>query len=278
MIQLPHYLRADLAFFDVDGPIGTGFSNVEQGYVGFSLPLGKGLETIIGKFIAPIGFENTADLYDNIALSISNTGGPTPTLVTGLMVHYSFSEGIDGYLYVVDSLNNGGFADSAYPSYGSRLEFTWGRDDNPDMIALNFVSGPERFGSNSGWEFLVDLEFSFALSSRFLLGGEVFFLQFNETTGTTNDRVYSGFVIGQYYFTDTFYGYLRGEFTSDNDAAGNGDFTGDNQRIYEGSIGIGYSIADGTIIKWEYRTDIYQPRGGTTSLSHSVAGSFAYQF
>ena len=97
-------IRADLDFgrqlsgsgrnTNTAAPFGPALSNfeLEQGYVTANIPLGNGVEFMIGRFNAPIGYY-VVDRGDNPTISFSeNYNYLTPTNVTGAKFYYSFND------------------------------------------------------------------------------------------------------------------------------------------------------------------------------------------
>src|SRR3990167_5247885 len=120
------HLRADLQF----GNMAAGSSpfELEQGYIGFTLPLGKGVQTQIGRFNAPIGFENSADISQNAALSLAPISGPTMTNVTGILFSYDFTDNVSHSFYLFNNMRDDFTDDSIIPGIANRLEYHWGKE------------------------------------------------------------------------------------------------------------------------------------------------------
>src|SRR5262249_21115409 len=131
---------------------GSNF-NLEQGYLTANVPVGKGMELLLGRFNAPIGLESV-DRADNIALSFSNVyRSLRPDNLTDLKIYSAFNDHFDWSLYLVNNLADAVVpavgADSAIPSYGTRFGFTWGAKDKESTIGFSYAGGPEQFGNNA---------------------------------------------------------------------------------------------------------------------------------
>ena len=118
-------VRADLDFGRGLSGSPNGNFALEQGYVTANIPVGNGVELLVGRFNAPIGLESV-DRIDNTALSFSNIYRfVRPQNVTGAKVYYQWSDNIDWHLYAVNNLWDSIAGDTPVPSYGTRLGFNW---------------------------------------------------------------------------------------------------------------------------------------------------------
>jgi len=298
-------IRADLDFgrFLSGSGYNTGAGSnfdLEQGYVTANIPIGNGLEFLIGRFNAPIGLESV-DRPDNIALSFSNLYRYLrPHNITGAKLYYAFSDHFDWNVYVVnnllDTISQGINQDSAVPSYGTRLGLTWGKQGKENTVGLSYAGGPEQYGFKSHLTNIVDLDFMVHVASKFALGGEVMYRQDNlppSLKGLPNSKGFGAFMLFNFIPTDAWNIYFRYDFLDDvNQTAA---YTGAKQLLHDFSIGAGYQIADNAKLKLEYRLDLHdysasQPLGtlfipgfsgtlaNTTSLSNGLSAEFAYNF
>lgn len=268
-------LRADLQF----GNMATGFDSfeLEQGYIGFTLPFGKGIETILGHFNAPIGFENTATISDNIALSLAPISGPTMTNVTGAIVTYPFADLFTASFYLFNNMRDEIEGSSCIPSSAAHLELHWGTEGSKSHIAYSFAAGPDRPNENRHWRFVHDVEFFFQITSQFSIGGEGLYIRDNAVPPeTNNDIVYGGMLVFRYGLSEHLYTFLRYNFLRDRGPSH--EALGDASDVHSQSVGIGYKITEGALMKLEYRPDVFIPISTPVSLSHSIASEFVYNF
>lgn len=298
-------IRADLDFGRfLSGTPNQGGANfiIEQGYVTFNLPIGNGAEFLVGRFNAPIGYESV-DRIDNTTISFSNIFRYVrPHNLTGAKLYYAFNEWFDWSLYVVNSLQDvfsfTAGTDSAIPSYGTRFGFTFGEEGQESTIGLSYAGGPEAFGHNAHLTHIFDLDFMVRVTESFTLAGEAIYRQDNTgftaanglVFGPPNSKVFGGNLLFAFAPSETWdfwfrYGYIH-------DFNPTGAYTGLDQQINTFTVGAAYQITDDAKFKIEYRLDwrhysaasaaaaapITGANGGQNSLSHGVAGEFAYEF
>lgn len=295
-------LRADIDLGRfLSGTPNTGGTNtiLEQGYVTVNIPLGHGAEMLIGRFNAPIGRESV-DRIDNTAISFSNIYRYVrPHNLTGVKFYYAFSDLIDWNLYIVNNLaDTFSFAvntDSAIPSYGTRIGFTFGPEDRPNTLGLSYAGGPENYGHNSHLTHIVDLDFTLRPTERITVGGEAIYRQDNTNfitptgisfIGLPNSKVWGGNVLLGYEFGEAWNFWFRYGYLHDLDVTG--AYSGLDQQIHTFTVGTAYQVIEGAKIKLEYRADLRHYAstqlagimlpGGLTSTSHGIAAEFGYEF
>ncbi|MFO1518118.1 MAG: outer membrane beta-barrel protein [bacterium] len=310
-------IRADLDFGralsgsgrNTGGP-GSNFQ-LEQGYVTANIPIGNGLEFLIGRFNTPIGLE-AVDRADNITLSYTNLYKYLrPHNTTGMKLYYAFNDFFDWHLYVVNNLYDTigappatGGQDTPIPSYGTRFGFTWGQKGKESVVGLSYAGGPEAIarGANLMKHFthIADLDFSFHVTDAFIIAGEGIYRQDNlggacpiigvapagpSLPGNVgkNCKALGGNLTFAYNFNETWNGYFRYDYLHDFQ----GNYTGLDTQIHGFSLGAGYQITEGAKLKMEYRLDYDHYAGaqqvaiGATSknaFSHGFALEFAYNF
>lgn len=258
--------------------------SLEQAYATANIPVGNGIEFLLGRFNAPMGFES-ADVASNYLISKSALGaGLRPVNMTGAKLYYAFTDLIDLHFYVVNTL----YRDSAIvtrdiPSVGARLGFNWGEDDAMNTIGVSPMFGPETRISNKHYTFGGDLDFNVWLTEAFAIGGEGLFTRNNNFGGTSNTEYMSGLLNLHYAFTDVWDGTLQfvlaKQYDPGADAAGVTNLTGFTQTIYQAALGGGYAIADGAKLKLEGRFDIVNPTGASnTEYIYGGAMAFNYDF
>lgn len=300
-------IRADLDFGRFLSGTGrnTGPNSnfiLEQAYITFNIAMGNGIEILVGRFNAPIGLESV-DRADNVALSFSNLYRfVRPHNLTGAKLYYPFSDLVDWNFYLVNNLEDvislAGNTDSAIPSYGTRVGFTWGDEGRESTLGISYAGGPEQFGTDT-LSHLVDLDFMLHITKLFSLGGEGMFRLDTLSPAiqalgfTQSSLAYGGFLLFNFTPGDTWNFYFRYGYL--NDAEATAAYTGMNQQIHDFTAGAGYQITEGAKVKLEYRLDLHlyaanQPLAALvipgfngivttqTSLSHGLAAEFAYNF
>lgn len=275
-------IRADL---DFGGAVlgsnlsdGGGAFVLEQGYVGFGV--GEG-EIIVGRFNAPIGVYSV-DRIDNVTINYPYTFGLLPANVTGAKLYYPFGDMVDLQLYVINNIGDtvstvaGGGVGGVYPTGGFRLGVNWGEEDRQSTLGLSGIVGGNVAGSNRPLTFIGDLDLTWFINDRFLLQLEGVYRQDNTTVaGAKNNKSISGMLLVDYDITDEWDIYARYDYLHDIQ----GFYTGVDHQVHAGTIGVGFDIAEGAKFKLEYRLDYQLPAGAiSNSISHTVAGQFAYAF
>ncbi len=314
-------IRADLDFgrnlsgsFRTTG-LGSNFL-LEQGYVTANIPIGNGLEFLIGRFNTPIGLE-AVDRADNIALSYTNIYRfLRPHNTTGAKIYYAFNDLFDWHVYAVNNLYDSigsvtGAAiaplnqttnDTSVPSWGTRFGFTWGEKGKENVVGLSYAGGPEGIANNltaagvslavnskTHFTQMADLDFSFHVTDSFIIAGEGIVrmdaanggLGTCVTSATTNCKAFGGDILFDYNFNETWGMYVRYEYLADRQSNYTLGFVTlpANFQSHDFSLGTTYQITDGAKMTAEYRFDLNLPAGGiASSQNQAFALEFAYNF
>ena len=281
-------IRADIDFARA---VSTGLLNggtvLEQAYATANIPIGNGVEFLLGRFNTPIGFE-AVDVIDNDTISKSALGtGLRPVNSTGMKIYYAFSDLVDMHFYVVNSitgdtnrrLNN-------LPGFGARLGFNWGNEGNESTFGVSPFFGSEAnavSGSNRHFTFGGDADLNWWLTQSFALGAEVLFRRSNDLAAVANVNYMAGLLNLHYVFSDVWDGTFKYAFSkafkANANPSGSGALTGAQQSTHQVSLAGGYAIADGVKLKLEGRFDIINPVGpANTEYVYGGAMAFAYNF
>ena len=292
-------LRADMDF----GRAASGANNwvnaftLEQAYATANIPLGNGIEFLLGRFNAPIGFE-AVDMNENDTISTSVLRqGLRPANMTGAKIYYAFSDLIDLHFYVVNTLyQDTDVKINDVPSLGFRLGFNWGEEGTESTVGISGFFGPESRQSNKHFTFGADLDANWWITESFALGLEALFSRFDAVTNTTgvvagqNTNYLSGLLNLHYVFSDVWDGTLKYAFAKQfkiaaSNALNPGNLTGYQQSMHQITLAGGYAIADGAKLKLEGRFDIVKPtsdtawgQSGRTQYVMGGALAFAYDF
>lgn len=291
-------IRADI---DLGRQQSGSFNGIrlEQGYVTANIPVGPGLELAMGRFNLPVGLESN-DRIDNVALSFSNSYRfAHPHSGTGAKLYIPFNDSADLQVFVVnnlyDAITRGGLTDTAVPSAGARLGFTWGPEDRKSTLGIAAYWGPEGIANRAGaissnrhYTFggIVDAQLRF--TEKFMLGLEGFYRQDNVGGACTtnadpvnlgkNCKGFGGQLLASYAPNDKWDLYLRYDYLHDIQ----GNLTGVDQQLHAGSVGAGYQLTDGAKIKAEYRIDLGMPSAfeklNGKTVNHGFALMFGYRF
>lgn len=291
-------IRADLDFGRVNssGFLTNAFT-LEQAYATANIPIGNGLEFMLGRFNTPIGFESV-DVSDNDTISKSVlVTGLRPANTTGAKIYYSFSDLVDLHFYIVNTLTQDSSLKVAgtVPSLGMRLGFNWGEEGNESTFGISPFFGPETRYSNKHFTFGGDMDLNWWVTESFAVGAEALFRRDDAATGVTglvagvNTNYLAGLLNLHYAFSDVWDGTLKYVFAKQFKGA-NGwvaaagdcpwmDLTGVQQSMHQIALAGGYEIADGAKLKMEGRFDIINPTGASnTEYIYGGALAFDYNF
>ena len=282
-------LRADLDFARVaSGGLGMAAFVLEP-YATANIPVGNGIEFLMGRFNTPIGFE-AVDVIDNdtISKSVISTGLRSSN-TTGMKIYYAFSDLVDFHFYVVNTLTqDSNVKINDIPSVGMRLGFNWGDEGTESTFGISGQFGPETRLSNKHFTFLGDIDLSWWITEAFNLGLEGIFRQDNARDATfANTRYMGGLLNLKYCFSDVWDGTLRYVFAKQyqgangagiwNDLTGSGNNV--RQSMHQISLALNYMLAEGAQFRLEPRFDIVNPAGGgNTEYVFGGALAFGYHF
>ena len=263
----------------------AGAVDLEQGYVTANIPVGNGLEFLLGKFNSGIGL----DPIDRNELSTVQFSTIHRTLlphnITGVRLGYDFSEATRLEFFVVndlaDHLPN---TSSDLPSGGFNLSYAWGEEGNKSWIKFSGAGGPER-ATKKGYSMIGDLSGNFAVSDAFWISAEGIYRQDNAPVAD-NEQFIAGQLKGRYAFSDVWDGTLRYGFTWDLDG---GSYVIANHgyaasglaaegTMHSLSLATSYQITDGAKLVVEGSMDLSKPSAGGTGMTPGVAAMFAYSF
>ncbi|MFA5811734.1 MAG: outer membrane beta-barrel protein [bacterium] len=282
-------LRADLDFSRTasSGMFVPAFV-LEQAYATANIPVGNGIEFLLGRFNTPIGFE-AVDVNENDTISKSVIAtGLRPSNTTGVKIYYAFSDLVDFHFYIVNSLTqDSNVKINDVPSMGFRLGFNWGEEGNESTFGISGLFGPETRASNRHFTYAGDLDLNWWVTEAFAFGLEGIFRRDN-AFGGVNTNYFGGLLNLHYAFSDVWDGTLRYAFAKQtkptNLAAATAwtNLTGTQQQIHQITLAGGYAIADGAKLKLEGRFDIVKPASvvlpGNTEYVYGGALAFAYDF
>lgn len=299
-------LRTDLDFGSTTLNSGARFANggsaadeagvlVEQAYATTNLAVGNGVELLLGRFNAPMGFESV-DVGDNDTISRSIVyRALRPQSFTGAKVYYAFSDMVDFHMYIVNAglVHDDGDVlgvDTDIPSLGFRLGFNWGEEGKESHLGWNGAWGQDHANLKRGWSFLGDVDWQWWATDSFALGGEAIYRQVDSiTAGAVNDKYFGGLLNLHYDFSDVWDGTLRYAYAHDVNgagavrnnftAAGTQSLTGGDQQLHEIALAGNYAITDGATLKLEGGYTYLDPTGGANNQHvFGVGGGFAYAF
>jgi hypothetical protein len=123
---------------------------IQQAYVGYKLPLGRGLTVEAGVFPSHVGFE-VFPSKDNWNYTRSWMAENSPYYQAGLRVSYSFTDRLSAQLHLLNGWQVIG-EDNNWKTFGTQIVYAHPRFS----LALNTLMGPEQPNSHDTWRFFFD--------------------------------------------------------------------------------------------------------------------------
>lgn len=221
------------------------FSHIQQAYLSYLAPVGKGLQIDVGKFVTPHGAE-VIETKDNWNYSRSLLFAlAIPYYHFGMRATYAFNDKftlagylVNGWNNVVD--NNTGKTVGILATVKPTAKLT---------VVGNYMAGPEQLGNNDDWRHLFDTTVTYAVNGRLSLMANYDY-GFDRIAGA---RVHWQGIAG--YFRVQANKWLafapRFEWYDDHD----GFTTGAPQTVKDFTITSEHKINNGLLTRFEYRKD-----------------------
>jgi hypothetical protein len=239
---------AIVAGFD---PGGTTYQNIQQAYVSYLAPAGKGtMQWDFGKFVTPAGNE-VIETKDNWNYSRSLLFAlAIPYYHMGMRAAYSPNDKVTvtGFLFngwnnSVD--NNGG------KSVG--LSVT-GKPNGNLTIIENYIGGPETTGDNTGWRHLSDTVVTYTVDKMSSVA-----LNYDFGKDQNSNQTWQGVALYYKYQANDWFAIVpRYEYLKDKD----GFMSGASQNLQEFTLTAELKHKDGVMMRVEYRGDFSNLDGG----------------
>lgn len=229
--------------FEPGGPDFLKF--VEQAYVSYLAPIGKGLTVDFGKFVTPHGAEviETRDNYNysrGLLFSLA-----IPYYHAGVRVSYPASDTVTVTGYLVNGWNNVRENNSG-KTVGASVAF---KPTDRFSFTQAYMVGPEQPDNNDDFRHLLDSLASYTLSDKVTLLGNFDYGR-DEIAGQAVD--WFGFAAyARYQGTDKWALAPRYEWFRDDD----GYATGVPQDVQEVTVTSEYKLGGSLITRLEWRTD-----------------------
>jgi len=232
--------------------------NVEQAYVSYLAPIGKGLQIDFGKFVTPAGAEVIESAPNwNYSRGIL-FGYAIPFYHFGLRAAYTFNPKVTLTGFLVNGWNNI-VAINTGKTYGFSLAWA---PSSKVSVTQNYLGGPQMPNTNSNWTHLSDTVVQFNVTKKLALlenfdwgGGDLM-------PGVVNSVYWTGIATyAKYTFNDNYDFAARYEYYNDH----YGYTTGTAQHINEFTLTLQRTFAHDLITRLEYRRDMSNqpvfPRG-----------------
>lgn len=223
--------------------------DLQQAFVSWVAPVGKGLRVDVGKFVSPIGYE-VIEGYDgwndNVTRAFRWYG--IPFTHTGLEVTYAFSRSLSGSALLVNGWDNV-LDDNDGKTVGAQLAWSPGERVT---VFLNAMSGPERDGEDEGSRRLVDVVAVFKATDRLTLALNADFAREDGAFGPGEDASWTGVTAyAKLLMGDNGAVSLRGERFDDADGAR----TGTPQTLTAVTLTPEWRLSENSVFRFDLRFD-----------------------
>lgn len=247
------------------------FRHILQAYGTYVAPIGKGLTIDFGKFVSALGYETnfTKDQFNysrcyffnflpfyhfgfRSTYNVNDKLAVTHWLVNGVQQTEDFN-GFKSQALIVNVKPTSSVSFNI--NYYTGLE---GRDSVPN-INPGFPSLPTQPGLPTtsirpvprGRLHIIDSYFTWNVTDKLTLAGEADYIISRAQTFSPPSRVTGGAAYLRYQFTPKFALATRGEYLSDR----GGLFSGVTQAFKETTLTFDYKVAEGFLVRGEYRRD-----------------------
>lgn len=223
--------------------------DLQQAYISYLAPIGKGLQLDFGKFVTHLGLE-VIEGYDGWNYNYSRSilfGYAIPFIHTGVKASYVFNDMFSAMVMVTN-----GWDTIVDNNDGKTVGFQLGVSPCKwTYFLFNYAGGSEADAIDQQWRHIFDVVAIMTPTDRLEF-------QLNVDYGTedmgskVNDLEWWGFAgVVRYAFTDFFSLNLRGEYFDDKNASR----TGTTQKLWEVTLTPEFQVTDNLIIRAEYRHD-----------------------
>ena len=237
---------------------GASFNrNVEQAYVSYLAPIGKGLKIDFGKFVTPAGAEVIESVPNwNYSRGIL-FGYAIPFYHFGLRAAYAFNPKV-----TLTGILANGWNDMVALNTGKTYGFSlaWAPSSKVS-VTQNYLAGPQMVDTNSHWRHLTDTVVQFNVTPKLSLM-ENFDWGGGDMVSGVGSAYWTGIATyARYAFDDRYAFAVRYEYYDDHD----GFTTGVAQHINEYTLTFERTFARHLITRLEFRRDMsdvpFFPRG-----------------
>ncbi|HXH49090.1 MAG TPA: porin [Terriglobia bacterium] len=239
-------------------PGGENFAqNVEQAYISYLAPVGKGLQIDFGKFVTPAGAEVIESAPNwNYSRGIL-FGYAIPFYHFGLRAAYTFNPKVTLTGFLVNGWNNI-VAVNTGKTYGFSLALT---PSSKVSIFQNYLGGPQTPDTNSNWRHLSDTVVQINVTPKLTLLENFDYGAGDMIPGVNSVKWIGIATYARYAFNNQYAFTARYEYYNDHD----GFTTGTVQHIHEYTVTLERTFAHNLISRLEFRRDMsdapFFPRG-----------------
>ena len=250
------------------------YRNLYQAYGTYVFPLGDGLTVDFGKWASSLGYEGNYT-KDQINYSRSYWFNYLPFYHTGLRAKYAVNDELALNLWITngtqqtETFNN--FKDQMYglvytPTPALSWTFNYYRgQEHPDVVYLQNPTPAQQAALPNlqgtyiqpitapadGLLNILDSYATWQVSPELLLGAEADYVEQKLYSYSPALHVYGGAAYASYQFSPKFAVSARAEYLADH----GGLFSGAAQDLKEGTLTFDYRVADGFLLRSEFRRD-----------------------
>ncbi len=217
-----------------------------QAYGTYIVPVGSGLTVDFGKWASSLGYENNFT-KDQINYSRSYLFNYLPYYHMGFRSTYNVNNRLSVGWWLVNGIQQtedfNGFKSNAFlVTVRPTKSFAWN---------VNYYLGQEGHDASRGKTHIFDSTLSWNANSKLLLAGEADSVIVRVDPTSAPSRVLGGALYARYQPTTKFAVGGRGEYFSDR----GGTFSGSTQALKEMTGTLEYKIAEGFLVRNEFRRD-----------------------
>ena len=238
----------------------TTYQNIEQAYVSFLAPVGKGLQLDFGKFVTWSGQE-LIESKDNWNYSRGLLfSWAIPYYHTGLRAGYTVNDKVSITGFLVNGWNNAADNNTG-KTIGGQIIL---KPSANLSVIENYTGGPEQTDDNSDWRHLSDTIVTYTVNKQVSLAANYDYAQDKVAGESVKWQGIAGFA--RFQANDWFALSPRFEYFNDED----GFSTGTMQKVKEATVTAEFKHKDGILMRLEYRGDFSDSPFFTKSSAEAV--------
>lgn len=259
--------------FNGDPLDNNALVNVQQAYVSYLAPAGKGLTIDFGKFVTPVGFELTESNLDfNYSRAFSYALGPFYHV--GARIGYSPNDKVALGAMLVNGWSGQSGDNNAGKTVGGSIVL---KPTSKVTIAENVLFGPEQDGNTEDKRFGNNTNIAFNPTDKVSLGADLYY--YRDTLAGESVSWKSAVLYFRGQVTPVFAIAPRFEYFDD----GAGLVSGAVQKLKDFTLTGEIKSSEGVVFKIEYRRDwsdvaVFTKNGNAVDNQNTFTASVVYAF
>jgi hypothetical protein len=259
--------------FNADPLDNNALVNVQQAYVSYLAPAGKGLTIDFGKFVTPVGFELTESNLDfNYSRAFSYALGPFYHV--GARIGYTPNDKVALSAMLVNGWSGQAGDNNAGKTVGGSIIL---KPTSKVTIAENVLFGPEQDGNTEDKRFGNNTNIAFNPTDKVSLGADLYY--YRDTLLGDSVSWMSAVLYFRGQVTPVFAVAPRFEYFDD----GAGLVSGAVQKLKDFTLTGEFKSSQGVIFKVEYRrdwsdVDSFTKNGVAVNNQNTFTASMVYAF